>query len=79
MADAEKSAETAEDLAAYWDEKHRGIMESLQRSVKRAHLQAYLTGTGVVTRRNGKIVTVAPDPELYEQLIPPLYQETTED
>ena len=55
-----------------WDE---AIMRALRMAAKDAHLRAYQTGTGVVTRRNGKVVVVAPDPAMYEDLIPPPFQE----
>ena len=50
-------------------------MRSLLLAAKDAHLVAYLTGTGVVTRRNGKPAVITPDPAMYEGLIPPPYQE----
>ena len=53
----------------------RAVMRSLILAAKDAHLVAYRTGTGVVTRRNGKMAVVAPDPAMYEDLIPPPFQE----
>lgn len=50
------------------------ILRSLRLAAKDAHLLAYQTGTGVVTRRNGKVVVVPPDPAMYEDLIPPPFQ-----
>ena len=41
---------------------------ALMRAVKRAHLIAHQTGTGVIVMRDGKVVEIEPDPELYEQL-----------
>ena len=51
---------------------------ALTRAAKQAHLIAYQTGTGVVTRRNGKSGVFAPDPAMYEDLIPPPFVERTE-
>lgn len=58
---------SGEELAA-------SVLRSLRLAVKDAHLLAYQTGTGVVTRRNGKVVLVPPDPAMYEDLIPPPFQ-----
>ena len=52
------------------------VMRSLILAAKDAHLVAYQTGTGVVTRRNGKVAVVAPDPAMYEDLIPPAFRES---
>ena len=52
------------------------VMRSLILAAKDAHLVAYRTGTGVVTRRNGKVAVVAPDPTMYEDLIPPPFRES---
>ena len=56
------------------EEFSEAVMRSLILAAKDAHLVAYQTGTGVVTRRNGKVVVVAPDPAMYEDLIPPPFQ-----
>ncbi|WP_420618541.1 AAA family ATPase [Candidatus Poriferisocius sp.] len=56
------------------EELTESILRSLQLAAKDAHLLAYQTGTGVVTRRNGKVAVVPPDPALYEDLIPPPFQ-----
>lgn len=53
----------------------QAVMRSLKLATKDAHLVAYRTGTGVVTRRNGEVVVVAPDPGMYEDLIPPPFRE----
>lgn len=50
------------------------VLRSLRLAAKKAHLLAYQTGTGVVTRRNGKVEVVPPDPTMYEDLIPPPFQ-----
>jgi len=57
-------------------ELDEAVMRSLILAAKDAHLVAYQTGTGVVTRRNGKVAVVAPDPAMYEDLIPPPYRES---
>ena len=54
------------------------VMRSLILAAKDAHLVAYQTGTGVVTRRNGKVAVVAPDPALYEDLLPSPFRESDE-
>ena len=56
------------------DELTESILRSLRLAAKDAHLLAYQTGTGVVTRRNGKVQVVPPDPAMYEDLIPPPFQ-----
>ena len=43
-----------------------------------AHLKAYQTGTGVVYRRNGKMGVYPPDPDMYEDLIPPPFEDSYE-
>ena len=50
------------------------ILRSLRMAAKHAHLVAYQTGTGMVTRHNGKVTVVPPDPAIYEDLIPPPFQ-----
>ena len=54
------------------------VIRSLILATKDAHLLAYQTGTGVVTQRNGKMAVVAPDPAMYEDLIPPPFEEGRE-
>ncbi|WP_419927641.1 hypothetical protein [Candidatus Poriferisocius sp.] len=56
------------------EELTESILRSLKLAAKQAHLVAYQTGTGVVTRRNGKMAVVPPDPAMYEDLIPPPFQ-----
>jgi hypothetical protein len=58
------------------EEFSEAVMRSLILAAKDAHLLAYRTGTGVVTRRNGKVAVVAPDPAMYEDLLPPPFQES---
>ncbi len=50
------------------------ILDALMMACKDAHLLAYQTGTGVVTRRNGKLEVIPPDPAMYEDLIPPPFE-----
>lgn len=57
------------------DDQTDGVMAALLRSVKRAHLDAYLSGTGVIIERDGCVVEIAPDPRLYQDLIPPPFRE----
>ncbi|MCY3635054.1 MAG: hypothetical protein OXH23_05555 [bacterium] len=56
------------------EELTESVLRSLKLAAKDAHLLAYQTGTGVVTRRNGKVQVVPPDPAMYEDLIPPPFQ-----
>lgn len=56
------------------EELTESILRSLKLAAKNAHLLAYQTGTGVVTRHNGKVAVVPPDPAMYEDLIPPPFQ-----
>ncbi len=51
------------------------VLDSLRLAAKQAHLDAYLTGTGVVVHRDGATRIIAPDPAMYEDLIPPPYVE----
>ena len=54
------------------------VLHAMTMAAKRAHLKAYRTGTGVAYRRNGKFGVYAPDPEMYEDLIPPPFVEQPE-
>ena len=56
----------------------QGVLDALTRAAKQAHLKAYQTGTGVAYRRNGKFGVYAPDPEMYEDLIPAPFVESSE-
>lgn len=60
---------------AHDDEWLEGILDALRQAAKQAHLDAYLTGTGVVVHSDGATRTIAPDPAMYEDLIPPPYVE----
>ena len=42
---------------------------ALWRAAKRAHFIAYQHGTAIVTRKNGKMVIVPPDPKMYGELL----------
>ena len=42
---------------------------ALFRAAQRAHLIAHQTGTGVVVMRDGKVVEIEPDPEMYGELL----------
>ena len=45
-------------------------------AAKRAHLVAYQTGTGVLYRReDGAVGIFKPDPAMYEDLIPPHFED----
>ena len=64
-----------DSLESNWKEFDEAVMRSLRMAAKDAHLLAYQTGTGVVAWRDGKVVVVAPAPAMYEDLIPPPFQE----
>ena len=46
-----------------------GITAALFRSAQRAHLIAHQTGTRVVVMRDGKVVEIEPDPDMYGELL----------
>ena len=52
------------------DEGLEDVLEALRQAAKQAHLRAYQTGTGVVVHRDGAVRVIAPDPAMYEDLIP---------
>ena len=80
MHDAESAVEPVDQDASAWPDEEwlQGVHNALTRAAKQAHLIAYQTGTGVGTRRNGKSGVFAPDPAMYEDLIPPPFVERTE-
>lgn len=47
------------------------VERSLIRAAKQAHLIAYQNGTGVVYTRDGVWGVYKPDPDMYEDLLPP--------
>ena len=51
------------------DPDMQAVTAALMRAARRAHLIAHQTGTGVVVMRNGKVVEVEPDPEMYGKLL----------
>ena len=51
------------------DADTEGITAALFRAARRAHLIAYQAGTGVVVMRDGKVVEIEPDPEMYGELL----------
>ncbi len=46
-----------------------GLTAALFRAARRAHLIAHQAGTGVVVMRDGKVVEIEPDPEMYGDLL----------
>ena len=42
---------------------------ALFRAAQRAHLIAHQAGTGVVVLREGKVVEIEPDPDMYGELL----------
>ena len=45
-----------------------GITAALMRAARRAHLIAHQTGTGVVVMRDGEVVEIEPDPDMYNAI-----------
>ena len=50
------------------DNDEEGLTAALMRAAKRAHLIAHQTGTKVVVMRDGKVVEIEPDPEMYNDI-----------
>ena len=48
-----------------------GITAALHRAARRAHEIARDTGTKVIVARDGKLARMDPDPEMFDDLIPP--------
>ena len=46
-----------------------GVTAALFRAARRAHLIAHQAGTGVVVMRDGKVVEIEPDPDMYGELL----------
>lgn len=65
-------------LPAHDEEWLDEVLHAMTMAAKQAHLKAHQTGTGVAYRRNGKFGVYAPDPEMYEDLIPPPFVESPE-
>ncbi|WP_419553232.1 hypothetical protein [Candidatus Poriferisodalis sp.] len=57
------------------DEFIASVTRSLIRAAKQAHLIAYQTGTGVAYSRDGVFGVYKPDPAMYEDLIPPPFED----
>ncbi|MCY4163814.1 MAG: hypothetical protein OXE93_06320 [bacterium] len=72
--DTENTKPHTNSISLSGDELAESILQSLWLAAKHAHLVAYQTGTGVVTKHNGKMAVVPPDPAMYEDLIPPPFQ-----
>lgn len=52
------------------------ITEAMQLAAKDAHLVAHQTGTGVLYRRDdGAVGIFKPDPAMYEDLVPPPFED----
>ena len=52
------------------------VTRAMQLAAKHAHLVAYQTGTGVLYRRDdGAVGIFKPDPAMYEDLIPPPFED----
>ena len=50
------------------DSDEEGVTAALIRAAKRAHKIAHQTGTKVVVMRDGKVVEIDPDPEMYNDI-----------
>ncbi|MDA8001737.1 MAG: hypothetical protein MPL62_10680 [Alphaproteobacteria bacterium] len=53
-------------------------LAALRRAAKRAHFIAYQHGTAIVTRINGKMATIPPDPKMYWELLADLQKKRAE-
>lgn len=51
------------------DTETEGVTAALMRAARRAHLIAHQAGTGIVVMRDGKVVEIEPDPEMYGDLL----------
>lgn len=51
-----------------FDNDEEGMTAALMRAAKRAHQIAHQTGTKVVVMRDGKVVEIEPDPEMYNDI-----------
>lgn len=54
------------------------VTEALRLAAKDAHFLAYQAGTGVAYERDGAFGIYPPDPAMYEDLVPPPFQEGQE-
>ena len=50
------------------DNDEEGVTAALIRAAKHAHLIAHQTGTKVVVMRDGKVVEIDPDPQMYNDI-----------
>ena len=48
------------------DEDMCAVPRALYRAARRAHKIAHQTGTGVIVIRDGKVVEIEPDPEIFQ-------------
>ncbi len=55
-------------ISQHDDKETQDILNALHRAARRAHLIAYQAGTGVIVMRDGEVVEIEPDPEMYEGL-----------
>ena len=51
------------------DPDMQAVPAALFRAAQRAHLIAHQAGTGVIVMRDGKVVEIEPDPEMYGELL----------
>ena len=51
------------------DTDTKGVTAALFRAAQRAHRIAHQAGTGVIVMRDGKVVEIEPDPEMYGGLL----------
>ncbi|WP_423920635.1 hypothetical protein [Candidatus Poriferisodalis sp.] len=57
------------------DEFVASVARSLVQAAKQAHLVAHQTGTGVAYSRDGQFGIYKPDPAMYEDLVPPPFED----
>lgn len=51
------------------DPDMQAVPAALFRAAQRAHLIAHQAGTGVIVMRDGKVMEIEPDPEMYRELL----------
>ena len=51
------------------DPDMQAVSAALFRAAQRAHLIAHQAGTGVIVMRDGKVVEIEPDPDMYGELL----------
>ena len=73
---ARNGLRSSDNGASHDDDWVELVTYAMQLAAKRAHLVAYQTGTGVLYRRDdGAVGVFKPDPAMYQDLIPPPFED----